>query len=80
MPDPARKPPVKIEPLPGPQSLEPHSIRYAPRDWDRLTTRARRRHLEPSVYARVLTLTALRLAEAQDEAEESVGRLAEGRL
>jgi len=56
-----------------PQSRIPKSIRFTPDEWDKIDQAARARHLEPSRFARMLCLMALKVTEAQREAEASFG-------
>lgn len=51
MPD--RKPPVAME------SRDPKSIRYCPAEWAAITEAARARGMEPSAFARDLSMMAL---------------------
>lgn len=55
------------------ESMDPHSIRYTPADWKRIEAAARRRGEEPSRFARKLSMYALSIVEAQDNAPAHVG-------
>ena len=67
-----RKP---LQPMPAPESLEPHSIRFQPRDWAALSAAARARGLEPAVFVRRLTMFGFSILQAQVGTEAAVGML-----
>jgi hypothetical protein len=57
------KPPVKVE------SREPKSIRFSPAEWAAITEAALARGLEPSRFARGLSLIGLKLLAGIEEVE-----------
>ena len=65
-----RKPLAKVE---GPQSMEPHSIRFLDADWQALSEAARSRGLEPAVFVRMCALYGMQIICAPAIREASLG-------
>lgn len=59
----ASKPPVKVE------SREPHSIRFSDTEWSAIKAEALARGIEPSRFARMLSITALKVLPGIEAAE-----------
>lgn len=59
------KPPMKVE------SRDPKSIRYTPTEWAAIEAAARARGVEPSRFARKLSLMGLSMVHAQEVLEAS---------
>lgn len=55
----------------GPQSREPHSIRFTENEWLAICDGARSRGLEPAVFTRMLALYGLSIAQAPTLPEAS---------
>ncbi len=51
------------------ESREPRSIRYTPTEWEAITAAALARGLEPSRFARILSMTGLRVLDALEALE-----------
>ena len=64
----ARKPLAKAM-----ESRIPKTIRYTPTEWEGVEEGAHQRGLEPAVFARMLTMYALSIAQAPVITEAAVG-------
>jgi hypothetical protein len=65
--------PPERRPLAAMHSREPHSIRFTTEEWQAITESALSRGLEPSVFARMLALYALSIADAPVVTQGSIG-------
>jgi hypothetical protein len=70
---------VDRKPLTKMESRDPKSIRFTPTEWDAVSGAARRRGFEPAVFARMLTMYGLSIAEAPTLAEAAAWVPALGR-
>lgn len=78
MPDPSRKPPAKIEPVPAAaQKRRPRTVYFTDAEWAAICAVARRKLLEPSPFVRIAANRVVRMLRAQAD-EEASFEMAEG--